>query len=311
MMPSRALLARGAKGELVRSIQCELTHNGCSLPEDGIYGDATCQAVKWFQSASSLPVTGVIEEATWSALMRRPVPSVGERSLYLTAAFEGHGFELAVGDFDGALLTWGIVGFTIKSGEVQRIVLAINDARPDLVERAFGTQRHELLQLMNAPPDFQKTWARAHTLANGALEESWRTMFANFGAMPEVQAEQIRQATVGYLTPAMRTARTLQFATELGLALCFDIHVQNGSVGAEVCSLLASKMRDGMPELDRRKLLANAVADGAGKWADDVRARKLTIATGEGVVHGHHYVLENWGLSGEIAAAELAVAAYA
>ena len=128
MIPGRTLLAIGSRGELVRSIQRELTRIGCSLPDDGIYGDATCQAVKSFQSANSLPVTGVLEEATWGALMRRPVPSVGERSLYLTAEFEGHGFDLAVGDFDGALLTWGIVGFTMKSGEVQKIVCAINDA---------------------------------------------------------------------------------------------------------------------------------------------------------------------------------------
>jgi Putative peptidoglycan binding domain len=311
VIPGRTLLAIGARGELVRSIQRELTRTGCSLPDDGIYGDATCHAVKSFQSANSLPVTGVLEEATWTALIRRPVPPVGERSLYLTAAFEGHGFDLAVGNFDGALLTWGIVGFTMKSGEVQKIVCAINDAHPDLVEQAFGAQRDELLQLMSSPPDFQQNWARAHTLANGALAEPWRTLFADLGQMPEVQAEQIREVTATYLTPAIRTARKMQFATELGLALCFDIHVQNGSVSADARSLFKKQVRDGMPELDRRKLLANAVADAAGKWADDVRARKLTLATGEGVVHGHHYVLENWGLSGEIAATELTEAATA
>ena len=164
---------------------------------------------------------------------------------------------------------------------------------------------------MSSSADFQQNWARANTLANGALTEPWRTLFANFGQMPEVQKEQIREVTATYLTPAIRTARALKFATELGLALCFDIHVQNGSVSADARSLFNKQVRDGMPELDRRKLLANAVADAAGNWADDVRARKLTIATGEGVVHGCHYVLADWGLSGEIAAPELAEAATA
>ncbi|HYL12783.1 MAG TPA: hypothetical protein VEV41_07095 [Terriglobales bacterium] len=30
-----------------------------------------------------------------------------------------------------------------------------------------------------------------------------------------------------------------------------------------------------------------------------MRRRKLTIANGQGTVHGHTYVLENWGLSAQ------------
>ena len=72
---------------------------------------------------------------------------------------------------------------------------------------------------------------------------------------------------------------------------------------------MQQKFQAGMAELERRKAVANLVADGLGeKWKEDVRARKLTIATGVGEVHGKKYVLENWGLSGEISAGELAEA---
>ncbi len=304
------LLGLGAMGELVKALQRALIQHGCALQPDGVYGDATCEGVKTFQSRNSLAVSGIVEEDTWTALMQRPIPSAAERCLHLTAAFEGHGFDVAVGNFDGAMLTWGIVGFTMKSGHVQKIVRAINNTQPDLVQRAFWSQQNEFLQLISATSEFQKNWCTAHTLRNGALAEPWRTMFAEFGKIPEVQAEQIRQVRVDYLEPAIRTARKLRFTSELGLALCFDIHVQNGGLRKGVGASIERQVCDGMSEVERRRIVANAVAATAGKWGDDVRVRKLAIANGEGTVHGHHYVLENWGLSGEVAASELALAAH-
>ncbi len=199
----------------------------------------------------------------------------------------------------------------MKSGHVQKIVRAINNTQPDLVRRAFCSQHDEFLQLISAPSEFQKKWCTAHTLRNGALAEPWRSMLAEFGKIPEVQAEQIRQVRVDYLEPAIRTARKLRFTSELGLALCFDFHVQNGGLRTEVWSSIEREVSDGMSEVERRRIVANAVAAAAGKWGGDVRVRKLTIANGEGTVHGHHYVLENWGLSGEVAASELALATHA
>jgi hypothetical protein len=55
-----------------------------------------------------------------------------------------------------------------------------------------------------------------------------------------------------------------------------------------------------------RLIVANAVADFANSaFMNGVRKRKLTVATRQGQVHGHTFVLENWGLSGALAAAEL------
>ena len=65
-----------------------------------------------FQTAKSLPATGKVDDVTWQALMQRPIPGTDLRSLELTAAFEGHGYTLAQGNWDGAWLTWGVIGFT-------------------------------------------------------------------------------------------------------------------------------------------------------------------------------------------------------
>jgi hypothetical protein len=201
-----------------------------------------------------------------------PIPSVTERSLQLTAAFEGHGFGLAVGNFDGALLTWGIIGFTITSGEVQEIVLEVNQSHPELVQQAFGTNAAELLQLMTASRDLPKQWADEHTLANRALAEPWRSLFAAFGSFPEVQQQQVKHVQNDYMTPAIKTATSLGLSSELGLALCFDIHVQNGGIKHTAMDQIQKQSKPGMAESDLRVIVANAVADWANPaWSDDVR----------------------------------------
>jgi hypothetical protein len=48
---------------------------------------------------------------------------------------------------------------------------------------------------------------------------------------------------------------------------------------------------------DGRVLIANAVADSArAAFREDVRQRKMAIAIGAGNVHGHSFVLSEWGL---------------
>jgi hypothetical protein len=184
------------------------------------------------------------------------------------------------------------------SGELQRIVLAVNQSHPELVQQAFGAKSDELLKLMTGTPKLKKQWAGEHTLPNGALAEPWRSMFARFGSFPEVQRQQVKHVQNDYMTPAMKTATRLGLYSELGLALCFDIHVQNGGIKRKAMEQIRKNSTPGMAEGDLRVVVANAVADKADpKWSEDVRRRKLTVATGEGIVHGHQYVLENWGLS--------------
>lgn len=303
----RNLFGVGSLGEIVRKIQSALTDAGFDTHgADGIYGNDTVTAVGAFQSANSLTATGRIDDGTWPILMKSPIPTVFDRCLELTASFENHGFGLAIGNFDGALLTWGIVGFTLASGEVQSIVLAVNESAQECVEKAFGANASQLLALMQASSDEQKTWADSVTLPNGTVAEPWRSMFQVFGSFSEVQQEQVRRVQSDYMNPAVGTAKTLGFTTELGLALCFDIHVQNGGIKPAAMSQIRAAQTPGMSESQLRAVVASAVADFASpRWQDDVRNRKLTVASGQGVVHGHNYVLANWGLAEDYTVAEL------
>lgn len=147
----------------------------------------------------------------------------------------------------------------------------------------------------------QEAWA--NRISEGPkkfkVAEPWRSAFARFGEQEGVQAVQIRHAYEGYLKPALETARRYRLDTELGIALCFDVQVQNGGIGPEAGAAIDDARAARPPQNERayRVLIANAVADFAKPgFREDVRSRKLTIATGAGQVHGEPFELESWGL---------------
>jgi peptidoglycan hydrolase-like protein with peptidoglycan-binding domain len=297
---ARTLFAAGLCGEIAEQIQRGLLAAGFNPGTvDGFYGKDTTTALRSFQQAKGHPVTGAVDVDTWKLLLDTDVPSTARRCLSLTATIEGHGYTLAQGNWDDAWLTWGIIGFTMKHGEVQAIIRSVNQAAPQLIAQAFGDHAAELLRVMAASEEEQLRWANSITVG-AQLAEPWRGDFARFGALPQVQEEQRRRALQDYFVPAQKTARGLGLTTELGLALCFDIHVQNGGVKKAAQAKIAQSRAAQSPqsEKDLRCTVANAVADCAReKFREDVRARKLAIATGAGTVHGRKLVLENWGLA--------------
>jgi peptidoglycan hydrolase-like protein with peptidoglycan-binding domain len=74
---------------------------------DGIYGRDTVAAVEAFQRDAGNAITGSISDDEWTTLTDREVPDIESRCLQVTASFEGHGYTLIQGNWDGAWLTWG------------------------------------------------------------------------------------------------------------------------------------------------------------------------------------------------------------
>jgi len=74
------LSVRGAggiwAGDLVVWAQEHLVRAGFPIQIDGGYGPRTQAAVEQFQAAHGLPVTGVLDPATWAALLRYPPAAV-------------------------------------------------------------------------------------------------------------------------------------------------------------------------------------------------------------------------------------------
>jgi hypothetical protein len=291
------LFAKGARGQAIEDIQAGLRFDLRDI--DGVFGIQTREGIRAFQQRLGLQDTGQVDDITWNELLHKPVPSLLERCLGVTAAFEGHGFSLAQGNFDGAGITWGIIGFTLKHGEIAKIVLGIHDRRPDLVQQAFGDNTPQLLQILSAPLHDQLAFADMLSIPpkKTRLAEPWRGSFGLFGKFAEVRAEQLQRVREDYFNPAIKTAARFGLVTELGVALAFDIHVQNGGIKRAAAERIRSAPEP-PDEPALRSVIANAVADFAAvRFREDVRARKLTFAGGTGKVHGETYVLANWGVA--------------
>ena len=293
---ARPLFGKGAKGALIVDLQNGLVREGLALGVDGDFGRRTQDAVRAYQTSRGAAQTGVVDTDEWTLLTGKPVPPLFERCLQVTAAFEGHDYTVAAGNWDDAWLTWGVIGFTMKFGRVQEIVRAVAASAPQCVQDAFGANASVLLETMSATNEEQTEGAQSISAAGGrTLVEPWQSAFAAFGGFPEVQAAQRACARERYFNPALAAAGSLGLTTELGVALCFDIHVQNGSV--------AKAVRDALPVLGpadqraRREAIANGVADNSKlEFRENVRRRKLAIATGAGTANGVSVVLANWGL---------------
>jgi hypothetical protein len=298
---SRIVFGEGARGASIVALQQKLTANGFDTHGvDGAYGGGTFTAVKAFQQKHGLTVTGVVDDRTWTALMGTDIPALRERCLGLTSTFEGHGYTLAQGNFDGAGVTWGIIGFTLKGGELSQILKTAYSNDATLVDDCFGSGASTLMNVCGESWEQQLAWA--DSVSSGSqktqLAEPYKSGFAKLGATSLGQQLQQERVDNDYFKPALATAKEYGLKSEIGIALCFDIHVQDGGIAQSAGAQVRSQMTAGMSEKDVRVLIANAVADHANAaWREDVRTRKLTVATGQGTVHGVQYVLENWGLS--------------
>ncbi|VWX55725.1 conserved hypothetical protein [Burkholderiales bacterium 8X] len=303
----RIYFAPGSQGEYPRRLQQSLIDAKLLKgTADGIYGQGTAAAVRAWQTGARLQPTGSVDEPTWTGITRSPLPTAFERMLQVTGRMEGHGFTLAVGNFDGAGLTWGIIGFTLRYSSLNTILLRAEEKQPGILAGAFGAAEAEgLLRLLRAPGEAAKAerMALANKISLGDkkynLAPVWKEGFHKLGLDPMVQAIQVEVAREGYFQPALATAQTYAMTTELGMALCFDIHVQNGGVKpAARQHFLDHGGAKAADEGQRRLLLAQAVASQAREeYRKDVLTRKESFARGKGTVHGLAYDMAAWGLA--------------
>jgi len=80
-------LAPGARGDRVSALQRDLNRAGASIAVDGQFGPGTESALRAFQEAKGLPVTGSLDAATERALQRaarRPALEQGDRGADVT-----------------------------------------------------------------------------------------------------------------------------------------------------------------------------------------------------------------------------------
>lgn len=297
---------RTVQGELVRNFQVVLKDGGFLEDNaDGVYGGRTEAALKKFQEQKQLPVTGKVDDQTWQSLMGTVAPDLKQRCLQVTADFEGTGFTKCVGNFDGAGLTWGIIGFTLSNGELGAVLKKIRVSHPDVFSAAFGNLETKIVEVLASSRAAQMNFANAISVGNNKMQilPEWAAAFERLGKNEKVQAIQLER-TEPFFDIAFRDVERFRVENELGLALCFDTAVQNGGIDQTEGNRIRNKLVQTPPETpqDLRKIIANVVAENSNpRFIEDVRRRKLTMATTQGTVHGSKYDIKTWGLD-EVAA---------
>jgi hypothetical protein len=158
--------------------------------------------------------------------------------------------------------------------------------------------------MLRASREEQLAWARSIQDARGAVRKPWRGLLVSLCCLEEFQALQEKHAR-GRLVAAARLCDRYGLGSERALALMFDIEVQNGGIPASVHERIEADFGripwTGDREIDevaRLRIVAERRAAAADpRWVADVRARKLAIANGEGLVHGRRYrLLEEFGI---------------
>ncbi len=301
---SRTWFSEGLQGEIATGIQTSLAGMKRVVGDpnkfvDGIFGGKTVKALQQMQSAASLPSTGAVDDETWKQLTPNPIPSIFERCLGLTVFFEGSGYGGIEGNFDGQGMTWGLVGFTLYEGEIQRILTEAEAAAPGTLVGAMGAQLAAEWGVQTAKPIGQQV-AWANSISTGSqkdgLPPEWVQAFARLGAVPAIQLLQKQHALKDYYTPCITTAGQLSLNTELGIALCFDAHVQNGPSRLKAVAQLV-QAGYACTQFAQRMAFAEALSSYSVQSSQaDVLLRKSTIAKGGGQARGFNLQLTSWGL---------------
>lgn len=292
---------RNVRGGIIIQLQRAIaTGNPTPLSIDGVFGGQTEMALRAWQSRQGMPVTSMVDEITWTTATAQELPNYFRRCLAITAAFEGHGYTFAAGNWDNAYLTWGVVGFTLKHGNFGKVIRTIEDRHPGLIASTIGTGKSkELLEIIETSASRKKAWGEEISVLpkKYRIRADWEDAFESLGHRREVREIQDELARKVYWKKAVADLKKFGEPTESDAALFFDTAVQNGGVNAEKAVLIqkALSANPGAKGRNRLMLLATAIADGSNpKYRDDVFSRRSAIASGKGRVHGADYQIEDW-----------------
>jgi hypothetical protein len=308
----------GSNGQEVTRIQERLQALGIYKgPLDGVFGGGTEAAVRFFQTRQGLDADGVVGAKTWQALFGADIQestitykTLDYRCLALTGSFETGAaipdcFAGLSGDFDGQGISFGVCQWNFGQGSLQPLLKRMCSDYPETLRSIFHDNLDQLTAALNAPKVDQMGFARSIQDSNRKIvNEPWRGMFKALGRTDEFQRIEVDAANTLFKA-ARQMCADYGLWSERAVALMFDIKVQNGSINNSVKAIidkdfqaLPAGLTDEEREIEKLRIVANRRAEAANpKWVEDVRQRKLCIATGGGAVHGISYDLaEQFGI---------------
>jgi hypothetical protein len=224
------------------------------------------------------------------------------RCLALTGTFETNClppgcFARVSGDFDGQGISFSALQWNLGQGTLQALLAEMNSTHAAVMSQVFGDGYAQLTGILGGTRSSQMAWARAIQNSRNTLQEPWASRFQSLGRTAEFQSVATHR-TADLYNGALTLCRTLGLHSQRAAALMFDIKVQNGGIGPSALTLIEKDFAAiaagdaDVVEVAQLRTIANRIADSANlRWREDVRSRKLAIATGTGVVHGMHYDL--------------------
>lgn len=235
---------------------------------------------------------------------------LARRVVSLTAAFE-HGemrsaecFEAVTGDFDGQVLSFGILQWNLGSCTLQPLLRAFREKDPRQFRASMEEGAGFIERLLASSCEKAVILARREFLTRkGQVKERWRNRFRTLGRIRAFQEVQL-QFLLPYMQKAYRLADEFGFHSERAIALFFDIIIQNGGIPTSVRARYAQdvqeaqrRLRRRLNEVERMEFLARRQAEAANpRWVETVWKRKFTIARGKGNVNGIRYDLDSVGI---------------
>lgn len=171
---------------------------------------------------------GYGDEAEWSASLDTATadPSAAFAKIIDAVASARHGtlFGVARPTHDEGL-AFGILQATQRSGELGRVLAAMNEADGSAFSRIFGASAQALLTTTSAQSDAQRM---APVGGKSLVDEEWRRKFHEAGAHPAFVDAQRRYTRARVLDPLLPIARDLGLATSRSLAMLMCILVAKG-----------------------------------------------------------------------------------
>jgi hypothetical protein len=312
------LLHLGSTGADIGRLEVRLAQLGLYTGNaDNVFGGGVESAIKAFQKSQGFAPDGVVGGQTWAALFPGVNPTadspvnalantpLAQRCMALTGSFETSTgipgcYAGLTGDFDGQGLSFGALQWNIGQSTLQPLLGEMLSTHGGVMSGLFHDRLGDLRTMLASPRAAQLAWARSiQDSIHHRIFEPWNGLFSALGRTPEFQAIEVKHAE-GIHLAALQLCARFGVATERATALMFDICVQNHSIDAATEAKIRTDFT-AIPidsawmnsEVARLRSIANRRADTANpRYREDVRVRKLTIANGEGTVHGVPWNLE-------------------
>jgi hypothetical protein len=295
---------RAVFGHLVRGLQTALNNSGFDTQGvDMILGGDTAKALlAWRANSGKSTLDAIITKDEFAQLTGQHNVDLFDLCAQATASFEGHGFGKIVGDFDGAVMTWGYHGYTLKYDHLQAVLRRIEAQGKQTLDSVFGAVRaSELRHMLALSLEGQLVWARQNVLdGQNKIKSDWHSQFADLGEQGAARLAMLAHSREAFWdAKAVPQASLMGLAEPLSLGMLFDAAIQQGGASNATVAIVraARAANPNVTEMTLRSVLAKALRSqlSNSKWADDVFARRKTFISGRGKVHGANYDLGYWG----------------